>query len=146
MADVEKFVIVGHSAEKMFHLVDAVESYPEFLPWCGGTQLHERTAAVTRVTIRIDYHRIRQSFTTRNQKEPPERMHIALLDGPFRRLEGHWHFRMLGDDACKIEFRLSYEFSSKLMEQLLGPMLNHIADTLVEAFAERADRLYGEGP
>ena len=122
----------------MFALVDAVEAYPEFLPWCGATRVLHRDEGTTRATIQINYHGIRQSFTTENAKRPPEEMQIRLVEGPFRRLEGAWRFTALGDRGCRIDFRLSYDFSSRLLERLIGPVFNYIAGTLVDAFVKRA--------
>ena len=139
MAQIEKIVLVEHSANEMFSLVDLVEEYPEFLPWCGGTTLIERTDTVTLATIKIDYHGVKQSFTTRNLKEAPAWMHIELQEGPFKHLKGHWHFKALGDSACKIEFRLEYEFSNKILQKLIGPVFTYIANTFVEAFVTRAE-------
>ena len=142
MAQVEKTVLVGHSAQRMFDLVDMVERYPEFLPWCGGIDLIQRDEAVTVATLHIDYHRIKQNFTTENHKTYPSMMEIKLKDGPFRHLEGVWRFIPLSDDACKIEFRLNYEFSNAFLEKLIAPVFSHIANTFVDAFVERAEQVY----
>jgi len=139
MAQVLKSVLVEYAAETMFELVDAVEAYPQFLPWCGSTHLVERTQELTLATIEIDYHGVRQSFTTRNAKTAPEWMHIRLQEGPFRLLTGHWHFKPLGAGACKVEFRLEYEFSSRLLEKVVGPVFGHIASSMVDAFVRRAN-------
>lgn len=141
MAQVEKTVLVGHSAELMFGLVDEVERYPEFLPWCGGTDVKWRDDKTTVATLHIDYHGIRQNFTTENTKQFPTFMDIKLVDGPFSSLEGIWRFSPLAEDACKIEFRLNYEFSSHLLEKLIAPVFSHIANTFVDAFVERAEKV-----
>jgi ribosome-associated toxin RatA of RatAB toxin-antitoxin module len=135
-------VLVEHTPAQMYALVDAVEDYPKFLPWCGGTQVLLRDAAVTRATIVINYHGIRQGFTTENAKREPEEMQIRLVEGPFRVLEGTWRFLALGERACKVELRLHYEFTNRILERLVGPVFNHIADTLVDAFARRAAQVY----
>ena len=142
MAQVAKTVLVGHSAARMYELVDAVERYPEFLPWCGGIDLLQRDELITSATLHIDYHGIKQNFTTINVKTYPSMMDIQLKDGPFRHLEGVWKFIALADDACKIEFRLSYEFSNGFLEKLIAPVFSHIANTFVDAFVARADRIY----
>jgi ribosome-associated toxin RatA of RatAB toxin-antitoxin module len=142
MAQVEKSVLVPHSAEQMYLLVDAPERYPEFLPWCGGVDLIERDEKTTVATLHIDYHGLKQKFTTQNTKTYPTLMDIKLVDGPFRHLEGVWRFIPLADDACKIEFRLHYEFSSHLLEKIIAPVFSHIANTFVDAFVSRADNLY----
>ena len=142
MARVEKSVLVAHPPERMFDLVDRVEDYPIFLPWCGGTELKARDEDITVATIHIAYMGIRQSFTTENTKTRPHEMRIRLRDGPFSELEGNWMFLPLGDDACKIEFRLRYVFSSRVLEAILAPVFSHITNTFVDAFVRRADEVY----
>jgi ribosome-associated toxin RatA of RatAB toxin-antitoxin module len=128
----------------MYALVDAVEDYPKFLPWCGGATVIHRDEQVTRATILINYHGIRQSFTTENAKRAPEEMLIRLVEGPFRMLDGTWRFTALADRGCKVELKLRYEFSSRILAKLLGRVFDHIANTLVDAFAKRADQMEGE--
>ncbi len=127
----------------MFTLVDAVEAYPEFLPWCSAATVSHRDLERTRATIHINYHGAKQSFTTENIKDPPQSMKIRLVEGPFRILEGEWRFNALSDAACKIEFRLHYEFSSRILAALVGPVFTYIANSLVDAFVHRADQVYG---
>ena len=110
MALVEKTVLVAHSAEQMFNLVDRVEEYPQFLPWCGGASVNELDGATVHATVHIDYHHLKQHFTTENVRMPPHQIDITLQDGPFQHLDGSWRFIPLSDSACKIEFRLHYEF------------------------------------
>lgn len=139
MATVEKSVLVGFSVEKMYALVERVEDYPRFLPWCGGTEIGSRTGSTTLATVHIDYHGIKQSFTTENTNDPPHSIRIKLVNGPFRELDGTWNFSPLGEYGCKIEFHLHYEFSSRLLETIFGPVFHHIANTFVEAFVKRAE-------
>lgn len=143
MADVEKSVLVNYSASQMFALVDGTEDYPKFLPWCGGTSVTPQDERVSHVTILINYHHVKHSFTTENTRRPPELIEITLLDGPFKHLDGHWRFIHLAENACKIEFRLHYEFSHKLLEKLVGPVFHMIANSFMEAFIKRAEEVYG---
>jgi len=143
MNEVNRSVLVGHSASRMFALVDDVEKYPEFLPWCGGTELIFRDAQVTRATIHIRYRGIRQSFTTENAKQQPHVMLIRLVEGPFKSLEGSWRFTELSDAACKVELSMRYEFAGRLLERLVGPVFGYIANNLVDAFVKRAQAVYG---
>lgn len=142
MARVQKSVLVAHTPERMFDLVDRVEDYPDFLPWCGGTELKSRDETCTVATIHIAYMGIHQSFTTENAKTRPREMRITLQHGPFSELEGDWLFFPLGEEACKIEFRLQYAFSSRVLDSLLAPVFSHITNTLVDAFVRRADEVY----
>ncbi|MGB4673504.1 MAG: type II toxin-antitoxin system RatA family toxin [Azovibrio sp.] len=143
MALVEKSVLIEYSAQQMFELVDRCEDYPQFLPWCSHTELRYRDDKKTVGTLHINYHSVKTHFTTENDKEIPVSMKIKLVDGPFRHMEGSWHFKALAPHACKIEFKLHYEFSSKLFEKLIGPVFNHIANSMVDAFVRRAGQIHG---
>ena len=142
MNKVEKTVLVMHSAEQMYALVDAVEDYPKFLPWCGGIDLIERTETSTSATLHINYHGLKQNFTTQNIKQFPHSMEIKLKDGPFKHLDGDWRFTPLRQDACKIEFRLNYEFANSFLEKIIAPVFSHIAATFVDGFVTQADKIY----
>jgi ribosome-associated toxin RatA of RatAB toxin-antitoxin module len=143
MALVEKSMLVPYSAEQMFALVDGAEDYPQFMPWCGGANVTALNENTVRATLHINYHHIKQSFTTENVRQPPHRIDIMLKDGPFQKLDGSWQFMPLSDSACKIEFRLHYEFSNKLLEKVIGPVFYFIANSFVDAFIHRAEKVYG---
>lgn len=143
MALVEKTVLVEYSAPQMYALVDDVENYPLFLPWCGATEVLDQMEGVIRAAIAIEFRGISQRFTTENRRQPPELIEMKLVDGPFRHLDGSWRFKPLGNEACKIEFRLHYEFSSALLDKLIGPVFHYIANSFVDAFVKRAGQIYG---
>lgn len=143
MSEIKRTVLVAFTSEQMFALVDAVEEYPKFLPWCGGATLLQRDQDTTRATILINYHGIRQSFTTENFKHAPAEILIRLVEGPFRSLEGKWRFTDLAGRGCKIELNLRYEFAGRVLDRLIGRVFHHIASTLVEAFVKRAGQVYG---
>ena len=142
MVKVEKNVLVPHSAEQMFTLVDRVEDYQAFLPWCGGIDLIERSEQTTTATIYIDYHGLKQSFTTQNQKQFPNKMEMQLKDGPFKHFNGQWRFIELNEHACKIEFILESEFSNPLFGKIISPVFSHIANTFVDSFVTRAEQVF----
>lgn len=143
MAQVQKTVLINHSAGRMFALVDDVKKYPDFLPWCGGADLIKQDERSTVATLHIDYHGLHQKFTTENHKIFPNLMEIKLKDGPFKQLEGVWRFIELSEQACKIEFVLNYEFANNFLEKIIAPVFNHIANTFVDGFVARADVVYG---
>jgi ribosome-associated toxin RatA of RatAB toxin-antitoxin module len=139
MATVSRSVIVPHPAARMFALVDDVESYPRFLPWCSGTKVLERTGEVTRARLEIDYHGLKSHFTTLNRKDAPHSMDLDLVEGPFDRLKGKWTFTPLGAEGSRVELTLEYELASKAMDRLLAPVFGHIMATLVDRFVARAE-------
>jgi ribosome-associated toxin RatA of RatAB toxin-antitoxin module len=145
MVHVAKSVLVSHSAEKMFDLVDAVEHYPAFLPWCGGATLHSQDDSHTEASVHIRYLGVTQSFRTHNAKVRPSEMRLSLIDGPFQSLTGAWRFTPLAPEACKVEFLIDYTFANPLVEGVLGPVMATIAETFVDRFVQRADALFLAG-
>ncbi len=143
MPIVKKNALVPFSAAAMFDLVAAVEEYPEFLPWCGGTEIHQRSEEGMVATIRIAYRGLSQSFTTENRHERPHRIEMKLRDGPCSRLQGVWTFKALTPQACRVDLEMDYEMRSGLVAQLLGPVFGQITQTMVDAFVNRAEALAG---
>jgi len=142
MSVVEKTVLVPHSADQMFTLVDDVAKYPEFLPWCGGTEIETQTDTMTVATIYIDYLGVKQHFSTANTKTRPTAMQMGFKSGPFKTFDGAWQFKPLSDSACKVVFRLEYEFSNAFFEKMIAPVFHKIADTFVDRFVARAEEIY----
>ena len=130
----------------MFALVADVDAYPQFLPWCGGARVLSRDGDRATAAVDIDFHGIRQGFTTINTEVPFERIDMALVDGPFSRLEGGWRFSALGDDACRVALVLDYDFSSFLLGKLVGPVFHQIASSMVDSFVRRADAVAASTP
>jgi ribosome-associated toxin RatA of RatAB toxin-antitoxin module len=140
--EVRKTVLVAHSAERMFDLIEAAEHYPDFLPWCAAAVIVERDADVVAADVTVDYHGVRFHFRTRNPKRPPQWMAIRLEHGPFDRFDGEWNLTPLAADGCRIDFLLRYDFKRGITGKLAAPVFDRIANTLVDAFVARADRVY----
>ena len=140
MHRVRKNAIVFHSKNKMFRLVDLIENYPKFLPWCGSTKIIERNNIKTIASIEINYKGIKQTFTTENTKKINDKMIIKLINGPFKSLSGEWLFKELEKDSCQIELKLEYEFSNIILEKLISPVFNISANTFIDEFIKEANK------
>ena len=138
MKRIVRSAIVEHGADEMYALVDDIERYPSFLPWCSDARV-ENVDGRKRATLTVGLRGLRQSFTTLNDKRPGEAIDMRLVEGPFRSFAAAWRFRPLAENACAIEFSLEYEFASRALGSLLEPLFDHIADTMVDAFKRRAD-------
>ncbi|HLR29762.1 MAG TPA: type II toxin-antitoxin system RatA family toxin [Paenalcaligenes sp.] len=142
MPTVKRSVIVPYTSEQMFDLVSDVARYPEFMPWCGGADVMEQDESGMVASIMIRIARISQNFTTKNTHDYPNRIQLELVDGPFSNLTGDWSFTPLGEDGCKIDFVMQYEFSSRALEMVIGPIFNRIATSFIDSFTQRANELY----
>ena len=142
MSTVEKTALVPYSAAQMFALVDDIDRYPEFLPWCSDASVDRRSDATIIATLHIDYRGIKQSFTTENSVDQNVEIHMRLVEGPFSRLDGLWRFQTLSASACKVSLTLDYGFNNAILETAVGPVFGVIANTMMERFIARADALY----
>lgn len=142
MKKIARSAIVEHSASQMYALVEAIEDYPSFLPWCAGAEVHERHTGRTRATVTASLGAVKQSFTTDNHNRPGEGIKMRLVAGPFRRFAGEWRFVPLGERASRIEFTLQYEFAGRALGRLLAPLFDRLADSMVDAFVRRAEEVY----
>jgi ribosome-associated toxin RatA of RatAB toxin-antitoxin module len=142
MKTVHKSVLIWFSAEEMFALVTDVARYPEFLPWCDKAGVVEQRDDGMTAEIGMAFSGLHKSFTTRNTHVEGRQVNLALVNGPFKHLEGVWKFVPLGDQrACRIELTLNYSFDS-VLGALVGPVFDRIAATLVDAFVKRAEQVY----
>lgn len=143
MAQVNKSALVPYSAEQMYRLVDDVNSYHEFLPWCGASEEISRENDQVVASVTIAKAAVNKTFTTRNTCHKYNKIEVELVDGPFKELHGEWQFTELKENACKVSLELDYEFSSKLLAMVVGPVFNQVANTMVDSFVKQAKVAYG---
>lgn len=143
MTTISKSALVTHSPEEMFKLVDDIEAYSEFLPWCGKATEISRDNKNVEASLFISHSGLNKEFTTQNKNTEFEKIEMHLVNGPFKNLDGVWLFEPLGESACKVSLNLEFQFSSKIISVTLGPIFSKIANSLVDAFIKRADNIYG---
>lgn len=142
-SSIERSALVWHSADRMYNIVNDIAAYPEFLPWCSDAEVHETNAEEVLASLEIAKGAVRHRFTTRNRLTEASEIRITLVDGPFSRLEGVWRFIPLAVDACKVVLTLDFEFAGPIARMALGSVFNQAANSMVEAFCQRADALSG---
>ncbi|WP_027858968.1 type II toxin-antitoxin system RatA family toxin [Marinobacterium jannaschii] len=142
MTQVERSALVLHTAEQMFDLINDVESYPQFLPWCAAAEVISRSEDELVATLHLAKSGLKYSFTTRNRLKRPLEMTLELVDGPFSSLSGVWTFTVLSEEASKVALNLNFDFSGKLTGLAMGKVFNQVASSMVDAFVSRADKIY----
>ncbi|WP_271272867.1 type II toxin-antitoxin system RatA family toxin [Aliamphritea hakodatensis] len=142
MTKVDRSALVLHTAEQMFDLVNDVAGYPEFLPWCTGTTVHESSEDIMQASLHVAKAGLKYSFTTRNELQRPGEIRMSLVEGPFSKLAGVWVFTPLSEEACKVSLNLEFDFSGKLASMAMSKVFNQMAATMVDAFVSRADQVY----
>ncbi len=144
MPEISRSALLPYPPRFMYDIVNQVEAYPAFLPWCGGARLHFEDDTSLEASIMIKVAGVEQWFKTRNSMIPGESIEITLIDGPFKRLHGHWRFTPLEDDGCKIQLLLSFEFKRGLVAAAIAPAFTRIANSMVDSFCQRARELHGQ--
>ncbi|ADT87851.1 ubiquinone-binding protein [Vibrio sp. Vb2880] len=142
MKQVSRSALVSFSADQMFHLVNDVARYPEFLPGCSGSRVIEASNDKMVASVDVSKAGISKTFTTSNELNHGESIIMNLVDGPFRTLRGGWYFTPLDEQACKVELKLEFEFSSKMIEMAFGKVFNELTGNMVNAFTKRAKQVY----
>lgn len=142
MRTVNKSALVPYPAVDMFTLVNDVERYPEFLPWCRSARILSKESSGMRASLELARGGFHKTFTTENRLEPGKAITITLVDGPFRHLEGRWQFRDLDHEGSKVSLDMEFEFAGRLLDLMAGPVFHEICNSLVDAFIRRAADLH----
>ncbi len=140
---IHRSALLPYPAQALFDLVNDVASYPVFLPWCSASEILEVSEVQMRARLTVAKGGLSQRFVTCNNLVPGEAILLNLEEGPFTQLQGRWEFKALGDRACKISLDLTFDYAGPLVRATLGPLFNQAANTLVDAFCQRAKQLYG---
>ena len=143
MYNINRSALVPYSDQKMFDLINDVDGYVDFLPWCGASEILEDSGKVRVARITIAFKGVHKTFTTHNTLTPHSRIRLNMVDGPFSQLHGTWSFKALDDNACKISLDLDFDFSNRIVGAVIGPVFKIIADSMIDSFCKRADEVYG---
>ncbi len=147
MREVKRSALIAETPARMFRLINDIERYPEFLPWCTAARVKSRTEKEVVATLGIKRGPLRAEFTTRNLLEPDQRVLMQFVSGPFRVLEGLWTLTALGELGCRVELEMRFEFANRVAGALFEPLFEDTAASLVDAFVARArsERLRASG-
>jgi ribosome-associated toxin RatA of RatAB toxin-antitoxin module len=143
LTKINKKAHVDYSANQMYSLVNDIESYPEFLPWCAETSILESHKNGITASVSIALGKIKQTFTTANTMQPDDSIIMRLVTGPFKELYGHWQFIEDEKNGCLVMLEMEFEFKNKIVKHALGAAFKKITDSLVDAFIKRARDVYG---
>jgi ribosome-associated toxin RatA of RatAB toxin-antitoxin module len=141
MRDMIRTLLVARSPEVMYRLVDDIERYPEFVPGCTSAEVLERSGQEVVARLAVRRGPLRTQFTTRNRLDPGHSVHMQLVEGPFKVLEGSWNFTPVASNGCRIEFKLRFQFSNALKSALFEPLFEETQAELLRAFVARAQSL-----
>ncbi len=145
MKEISRSALLPFSAQQMFDVVNDVASYEKYLPSCSRSEVIESTPECMIARLTLTKAGVSQQFTTRNMLANPHRIDLQLVEGPFSSLNGHWQFSQLGTEGCKTEMNLKFDFNSRMLNATFGRVFEQVADSLVEAFCDRAKYLYDNG-
>jgi ribosome-associated toxin RatA of RatAB toxin-antitoxin module len=144
MPTIQRSALVLHSPDQIFDLVNDIEAYPQFLPWCKSSKIITKSGDKVTASLAISKAGLNHTFTTENTNIQGESIKIKLVDGPFNHLEGFWQFKPIGNnDGTKIQLDMDFEITNRVLAAALGPVFTQISGSLVDAFCKRAQEIYG---
>jgi ribosome-associated toxin RatA of RatAB toxin-antitoxin module len=144
LESISKSAVVPFTAEQMYDLVNDVETYPLFLPWCSAGVVHTHEPHYMKASVSLAVGAVKQTFTTENSLKPAERIDVQLVSGPFKKLHGYWTFEPAGEGMCRISFKMNFEYKNMLVKLALNKIFQGIGNSMVSCFIERAKQLYAE--
>ncbi|MCG6117542.1 MAG: type II toxin-antitoxin system RatA family toxin [Aquimonas sp.] len=140
MSRIARSALVRRPAALLYDLVNEVEDYPRRFGWCEGAQILERSEEMMLARLELKMGGLRMAFTTRNRLQRPQRIELALVEGPFTKLSGVWEFTALAEDACKVALDLNFETAGRLVGGALALGFQSVADRMVDDFVREAQR------
>jgi ribosome-associated toxin RatA of RatAB toxin-antitoxin module len=144
MREVRRTALVAQPPERMFALINDIESYPQFLPWCTSAHVQSRTDRELIASVGVRRGPLNSRFTTRNELTANRHIAMRLVSGPFKTLEGDWTFTPVdvpGQRGCRVDLVLRFAFANRLAAMVFEPLFEETAASLVDAFVARARAL-----
>lgn len=142
MTVINKSAIVPYTPAQMYDLVNDIEQYTKFVPYCVNSQVLERNVDEIHASLTFAGAGIHKSFSTLNRLQPHKMVEMRLVNGPFKSLEGFWSFETMDTKLCRVTLNLEFEFATAMLKVLFGPVFNQVAALLVDAFHKRAEQVY----
>jgi ribosome-associated toxin RatA of RatAB toxin-antitoxin module len=142
MTVINKSVIVPYTQGQMYDLINDIEKYAQFVPYCVNSQVIERSTDEIHASLTFASAGIHKSFSTLNRLQPHKMVEMRLVNGPFKSLEGFWSFEAVENNQCRVSLNLEFEFSTGVLKMLFGPVFNQVASLLVDSFHQRAQQVY----
>jgi ribosome-associated toxin RatA of RatAB toxin-antitoxin module len=138
MREIKRSALVAQPPSRLFALINDIESYPRFLPWCTHARVVSRTDREIVATLGVKQGPLHGEFTTRNELEPDKRILMHLVDGPFKTLEGQWVLTPIGTDGCRVELNMRFAFKNTLSAIMFEAKFAETVGSLLEAFVARS--------
>jgi ribosome-associated toxin RatA of RatAB toxin-antitoxin module len=138
MREVKRSALVSQPPAKLFELINDIESYPQFLPWCTHTRVQSRSEREIVATLGVRKGALTGEFTTRNKLDTDRSIGMDLVSGPFRTLQGQWLLTPVDVAGCRVDLSMRFAFKSALTGMLFESLFAETIGSLVDAFVARA--------
>lgn len=143
MPTIQKEQSIPYLATDMYRLVADIAAYPDFVPYCSATTIHESTETRVVASVSLNFYGVKQTFTTQNQMEPETGITMELVDGPINHLQGRWQFVVLNESSSTITLSVDYTINHPWYSVLFDSAVERVSGEILQAFVQRAKVLYG---
>ena len=143
MTTIKRSALLPYPAERIYALVNDIESYPQYMDGCVGAEILNRRPGLVEARLDLARGGVAHSFATRNILQEYHTIELQLLEGPFDSFSGRWHFQQLGDLACKVSLNLEFQMSNSVLGIAAAKLFDSVTSSLVDSLARRARQVYG---
>jgi len=148
MTELHRVAKFNHNIYDVQNLIIDIEAYPEFLPWCSAARIIEENEHQLIADLVISYKAFTEHYRSQvNIAHPDDEgyasVNVSMISGPFKYLKNDWKLKKIDESMTEVDFYISFEFKSIMLEKLIGMMFANTCDKMMKAFEDRADQLYG---
>ncbi|URJ33194.1 type II toxin-antitoxin system RatA family toxin [Candidatus Blochmannia vicinus] len=143
MYHVKYFTSVPYSVKQMFHLVNDINSYTQFIPGCNVSKILDQKDNELIAEINLVTNGMVKSLVTHNFFIENKSIIIVLVRGPFKSFYGYWKFIPITSSISRIEYASYYEFKSIFIEKFFNHIFKKKYKNIIKSFVSRANKMYG---
>ncbi len=144
MQQIRRSALIHLPPQTLFRLVDNVEGYPAFLPWCTQGRVLIDGGSWKQAEILLQKGPIRIRLISRNQLDPPHSIELVQVKGPCDSLKGRWDFRPAADNSTRVELAIDFKLKKRFRLLVNEGTLNRTATLIMDRFCAQAKRLSSE--
>lgn len=138
---------LNFSIQQLYELIVDVDSYQEFVPWCGGSRIVERYDEYFIADLVIKFKLYTQKYRSKVMLEPPSSgfasVESEMIEGPFSYLINHWKLKKKKHNQTIVSFFVDFKFKSSMLDKVVGLVFESTSKSMIEAFGARAYEIYG---
>ena len=136
---------IARDKKKLIDFVLDIEKYPEFIPFCIDSKVHERKEEENNIKIIADLTIGKKPFVDTYKSDvkldkKKDLIHVTNIGGPLNYLENNWKF-IQKNNFTEVHFDVDFEIKNKFLNIIMSKSFQFGLNKIADAFQERAENL-----